>query len=263
MADQLNDDITLAAQASRKAAKQSHISFEKEGPERVRVHRSMYLERTSYDLLNEAYKKTSHKLYPLEVRKSTLWHKEKEQALVKGKQFKKRPPAPPGRWNKSVTLYAGMWKQRTVTGIPAQALDGDKLVLGEGTDRRPRIAGRLGNEEPTACSARQALVVTYLCGKELFQPWYGERADDELIRGKGVFRYSRYKAWEGGIVTCQVSPRDTGRECAVCKAQVTRYGETTSGHPPGAPLVLCSVCGMRGNADRNASLNIGQRLFAR
>jgi len=72
MADQLNDDITLAAQTSRKAAKQSHVSYEKEGPERIRVHRSMYLERASYDLLNEAYKKTSHKLYPLEVRKSTF-----------------------------------------------------------------------------------------------------------------------------------------------------------------------------------------------
>ncbi len=47
----------------------------------------------------------------------TRWRKEKEQALAKGKKFKKRPPAPPSRWNKSVTLYAGMWKQRTATGI--------------------------------------------------------------------------------------------------------------------------------------------------
>src|SRR5579863_3032160 len=45
------------------------------------------------------------------------WRREKEQALAKGKRFKKRPPAPPGRWNKSVTLYAGMWKQRTANGI--------------------------------------------------------------------------------------------------------------------------------------------------
>ena len=31
----------------------------------------------------------------------------------------------------------------------------------------------------------------------------------------------------------------------------------------GTPLVLCPVCSMRGNADRNASLRIGHRLLAR
>jgi hypothetical protein len=45
------------------------------------------------------------------------WNKEKERALARGEKFKKRPPAPPGRWNKSVTFYAGMWKERTVTGM--------------------------------------------------------------------------------------------------------------------------------------------------
>lgn len=54
------------------ADKKHHASNEEDQPERVRVHRSMYLERASYDRLNEAYKMTSHKLYPLEVRKSTF-----------------------------------------------------------------------------------------------------------------------------------------------------------------------------------------------
>ena len=45
------------------------------------------------------------------------WRKEKERTLARGKLFKKRPPAPPGSWNISVTLYAGMWKQRTAKGI--------------------------------------------------------------------------------------------------------------------------------------------------
>jgi hypothetical protein len=31
----------------------------------------------------------------------------------------------------------------------------------------------------------------------------------------------------------------------------------------GAPLVYCEKCGMKGNSDRNASLMIGNRLFAR
>ena len=79
------------------------------------------------------------------------------------------------------------------------------------------------------------------------------------LRSK-VFRYSKYKAWAEGIITYRVSARGTVRECAKCKAQVTRYSEGQEN--PGIPLVLCAACGMRGNADRNASLNIGQRLFA-
>src|SRR5258708_1555356 len=72
MADNINEHITSTAKGSQKADKQRHASSEKEQPERVRVHRSMYLERVSYDRLNEAYKTTSHRLYPLEVRKSTF-----------------------------------------------------------------------------------------------------------------------------------------------------------------------------------------------
>src|SRR5215831_13126314 len=41
------------------------------------------------------------------------WYKRKEKAEAKGKKFKERPPVPPHSWNKSVTLYAGMWKDRT------------------------------------------------------------------------------------------------------------------------------------------------------
>jgi putative transposase len=36
-----------------------------------------------------------------------------------------------------------------------------------------------------------------------------------------------------------------------------------SGYTPGTPLCLCQECHMRGNADRNASLVIGQRLMKR
>jgi hypothetical protein len=35
------------------------------------------------------------------------------------------------------------------------------------------------------------------------------------------------------------------------------------GYTSGAPLVLCPACQMRGHADRNASLVIGQRLITR
>jgi hypothetical protein len=72
MADNDNELVTTTTQGSRKAGKQQHASSNEEQPERVRVHRSMYLERASYDRLNEAYKTTNHKLYPLEVRKSSF-----------------------------------------------------------------------------------------------------------------------------------------------------------------------------------------------
>ena len=80
-----------------------------------------------------------------------------------------------------------------------------------------------------------------------------------------IFQYAKYKAWNSGIITSRVSPRNTSRECACCHALVTRYaaGQPTEGYTPGAPLVLCHACGMAGNADRNASLMIGQRLITR
>jgi putative transposase len=40
------------------------------------------------------------------------WRTKKEKAQAKGKQFRERPPVPPRTWNKSATLYAGMWKER-------------------------------------------------------------------------------------------------------------------------------------------------------
>ncbi len=75
----------------------------------------------------------------------------------------------------------------------------------------------------------------------------------------------KYKEWNAGIITSRVSPRYTSRECACCHSAVARYaeGQSAEGYTPGTPLVLCRECGVAGNADRNASLVIGQRLVAR
>ena len=72
MADNDNEFITTKLEGFPQADTKQRSSSEEEQLERVRVHRSMYLDRASYDRLNEAYKMTSHKLYPLEVRKSTF-----------------------------------------------------------------------------------------------------------------------------------------------------------------------------------------------
>jgi putative transposase len=45
------------------------------------------------------------------------WRKQKERARARGKKFSIRPPVPPRRWNRSVTLYAGQWKERTAQSI--------------------------------------------------------------------------------------------------------------------------------------------------
>jgi putative transposase len=81
-----------------------------------------------------------------------------------------------------------------------------------------------------------------------------------------IFRYSKYKAWNERIITCRVSPRNTSRVCARCGEKVIRYAQgwhPQDGYTMGAPLVRCPACQMRGHADRNASIVIGQRLFAR
>jgi transposase len=81
-----------------------------------------------------------------------------------------------------------------------------------------------------------------------------------------IFRYAKYKAWHAaGIITCRVNPRNTSRECHRCHAPVIRYnqGQPVEGYTPGAALCFCPQCQMRGHADRNASLRIGQRLLER
>src|SRR5207245_4900927 len=80
-----------------------------------------------------------------------------------------------------------------------------------------------------------------------------------------ILRYAKYKAYHAGILTSRVNPRNTSRECARCHSLGARYaeGQPAEGYTYGAPLVACHQCGMRGNADRNASLVIGQRLTQR
>ena len=80
-----------------------------------------------------------------------------------------------------------------------------------------------------------------------------------------IFRYAKYKAWNHGILTSRVNPRNTSRECHRCQSLVVRYhaGQPVRGYTPGASLVLCQTCQMRDHADRNASLRIGERLLER
>lgn len=96
---------------------------------------------------------------------------------------------------------------------------------------------------------------------------YSKRGNEKRaywLRGR-IFQYTKYKAWAEGMLTCRVNPKDTSRECAHCHSPVARYDERQppEGYTPGAPLVYCPACRRKDNADRNASLVIGQRLLKR
>jgi putative transposase len=320
------------------------------------------------------------------------WRARKVKAEGKGKKFTERPPVPPRTWNKSVTLYAGMWKGRTkrslvikvwtgscwswlkchltgrelpegaTLGSPSLVRHGDRWWLhtpvekqfasplkiaqqvtttlgtkicavdlnldghiavctvqtAEGTilstrfigggraisGFRKKQLGRIarhrnqtgiiaeGEQDNTAlwrklrshdesfahlvsrrivdCAQEQGatiLVFEHLGNLKPSKGKYSKRGNEKRaywMKGR-IFRYAKYKAWNEGILTSRVSPRNTSRECMRCGNLVARYteGDPAEGYTPGAPLVLCSECGMRGNADRNASLKIGQRLIAR
>jgi putative transposase len=320
------------------------------------------------------------------------WKGRKEKAEAKGKKVHERPPVPPRTWNKSATLYAGMWKERSrssmvlkvwtgtcwswvkvrITGrkLPTDAELGSPQLIRNGNgwwlhtpiEKQFKSPGKIEkqvatnpetkicavdlniNENIAVCTIQTVkgsiLATTFIGGgrrisgfrKKLLgriarnrqrtgicasgeqdnaDLWRKIRNVDEHLahlvsarivqfaelhgatilvfehlgnlkpeRGKysrrsntkrafwikgRIFRYAKYKAWNAGIITSRVSPRNTSRECARCHAQVFRYeaGQEASGYTPGAPLVLCHECHMADNADRNANLVIGQRLITR
>jgi IS605 OrfB family transposase len=95
---------------------------------------------------------------------------------------------------------------------------------------------------------------------------YSRRGNEKRtfwLRGK-IYHFTHYKAYELGILTSRVNPRNTSRHCAYCGKEVARhnYNEEPKEYKAGAPLFTCPS-GHRGNADLNASNNIGLRLFAR
>jgi len=320
------------------------------------------------------------------------WRERKEKAEAKGRKFHERPPVPPRTWNKSASLYAGMWKERASsslvlkvwtgtcwswikvcltgreipdgveTGSPSLIRCGKQWWLHTPIEKLFKSPAKIEkqvttNEQTKICSVDlnitehlavctirtvegSILATTFIGGgrrisgfrKKLFGRiarnrhqtgiiaegeqdnaalWRKIRHGDEQLahlvsarivhfakqhgatllvfehlghlkpskckyskRGnekrafwmKGrIFTYAKYKAWGEQILTSRVSPRNTSRECARCHSLVARYdaNQPAEGYTSGAPLVACQACGMRGNADRNASLVIGQRLVSR
>jgi putative transposase len=98
---------------------------------------------------------------------------------------------------------------------------------------------------------------------------YSRRANSKRsywLRGK-IFKFTKYKAFELGILTSRVNPKDTSRNCAICGSKVARHNrnERSIGYRTGAPLFTCPEDhkGNKGNSELNACSNIGKRFFAR
>jgi putative transposase len=97
---------------------------------------------------------------------------------------------------------------------------------------------------------------------------YSKRSNQKRahwLKGR-IVKYARYKAWADGLLTCRVSPAFTSQDCSGCGHRpVARYaeGEAPLEYRPGGPLFLCANCLKRGNADKNASVNIGSRFLIR
>jgi putative transposase len=320
------------------------------------------------------------------------WRKRKEKAEAKGKSFKERPPVPPRTWNKSATLYAGMWKDRTdssicikvwtgtcwswirvrVTGreipegfdlcspqlvqrggrwylhtpvekkitspvkcdkqiktnpdikicaidlnvdgalavctirdvkgstLATKFIGGGQRVSGFSKRQLGRIARnrsrtgiieqgvqdnadlwakiRNADEHLSHLVSRRivqfaqqynasVLVFEHLGNLKPEKGKYSRRSNSKRafwMKGR-IFKYSKYKAYNAGILTSRVNPKDTSRTCAKCGSSVARYheGEKPEGYQMGAKLSKCTVCARNDHADRNASLQIGNKFFAR
>jgi putative transposase len=160
-------------------------------------------------------------------------------------------------------------RHRSITGIIAEGEQDNAALWRKLRNRDDYEAHRISRQIVQFALKHEAtiLVFEHLGTLKPEKGKYSRRGNQKRaywMKGR-IFKYSKYKAWGEHIITSRVSPRNTSRECARCHAPVIRYaqGQPEQGYTNGAPLVLCETCQMRGHADRNASIVIGQRLMAR
>ena len=166
-------------------------------------------------------------------------------------------------------LLGRIARNRSQTGMIAEGEQDNADLWRKIRNRDEHIAHLVSARIVQFASAHQAsiLVFEHLANLKPEKGKYSRRGNTKRaywMKGR-IFRYSKYKAWSQGMITCRVNPRDTSRQCHRCHALVIRYkqGQPQEGYTQGGTLVYCPQCQMRGHADRNASLRIGQRLLAR
>jgi putative transposase len=161
-------------------------------------------------------------------------------------------------------------RNRRKTGIIAQGEQDNVALFRKLRNRNDYEAHRMSRRIVQFAVAQGAsiLVFEHLGTLRPEKGKYSRRGNQKRaywMKGR-IFRYAKYKAWQHRIITCRVSPRNTSRQCARCGGKVIRSAQgwhPQDGYTIGAPLVRCPDCQMRGHADRNASIKIGQRLMQR
>ncbi len=166
-------------------------------------------------------------------------------------------------------LLGAVARNRSKTGIIAEGEQDNarlwKKVRSLDEDTAHQVSHRI--VEFAQAQGASILVFEHLANFKPEKGKYSRRANSKRsywLRGK-IFKYAKYKAYNEGIVTSRVNPRNTSRDCARCGAPIARYsaGKPAEGYVPGAPLMYCPNCQKHENADRNASIVIGKRLLAR
>ncbi len=242
----------------------------------------------------------------------STWRKRKEKAEAKGKKFHERPPVPPRTWNKSATLYAGQWKQRTgssillkvwtgtcwswtkvrITGreLPDSVDAGSPQLVRRGNQwwlhtpiektfkSPPKIEKQVTTNAQTKICAVDLNIHEHLAvctiqtveGSILATTFIGDGRRISGFRKKLLGRIARNRGKTGMIAENEQDNADLWRKmnnvdehiAHLLSARIVQFAKQHDA-TTGAPLVACTQCGMKGNADRNASLVIGQRLVER
>lgn len=141
-------------------------------------------------------------------------------------------------------------------------------IIGEGKQDYAALWRKIAHHDEAFARVHEACILVFEHPGRLKseQGTYSRRGKSKRacwMKGR-ISRYATYKACNAGVLMCRVNPRNTCRECARCAGLVMRdaQGQSEAGDQVGVLLALCPACKMRGHADRNVSLRIGQRLIA-
>src|SRR6266436_3409181 len=193
----------------------------------------------------------------------------KDACVVRGRDVGKVPSFSATRRHPILQQFGRIARNRRKTGIIAQGEQDNVHLWRKINHVDDSIAHLVSARIVQFAKQHQAtiLVFEHLGTLKPHKGKYSHRGNSKRafwMKGR-IFTYAKYKAYNEGILTSRVNPRNTSRECARCHRLVARYaaGQPAEGFTSGAPLVFCQACGMAGNADRNASLMIGQRLVMR
>src|SRR5947199_484766 len=117
-------------------------------------------------------------------------------------------------------------RKRSKTGIIAEDEQDNKHLWAKVTALDSDTAHQVSHRIVSFAKEHDAtiLVFEHLANFKPEKGKYSKRGNSKRsywLRGK-IFKYSKYKAWNEGIITSRVNPRNTSRDCARCCVKVAR-----------------------------------------